>query len=80
MANRSHPPLLAKPATPPGPKNTPRPVGGVPRLLFAVVRPFRTFFRTQAAGGAVLIVATALAWAAVLLSLATIGYRLVRRR
>ncbi|MFO0552552.1 MAG: Na+/H+ antiporter NhaA [Polyangiaceae bacterium] len=37
----------------------------MPRLLLAVVRPFRQFFRTQAAGGVVLIVATtlALAWA-----------------
>lgn len=39
--------------------------GPVPRLLFAVVRPFRLFFRTQAAGGILLIAATALAltWA-----------------
>ncbi len=37
----------------------------VPQLLFAVIRPFREFFRTQAAGGVVLIVATlaALVWA-----------------
>jgi NhaA family Na+:H+ antiporter len=37
----------------------------MPRLLFAVVRPFRAFFRTQAAGGATLIFVTvvALVWA-----------------
>jgi NhaA family Na+:H+ antiporter len=37
----------------------------VPRLLFAVVRPFRQFFRTEAAGGILLMVASvvALLWA-----------------
>jgi len=37
----------------------------VPRLILAVVRPFREFFRTQAAGGIVLVVATVVAvvWA-----------------
>jgi NhaA family Na+:H+ antiporter len=37
----------------------------VPRLILAVVRPFREFFRTQAAGGVVLVAATivALVWA-----------------
>ncbi len=37
----------------------------VPRLVLAFVRPFREFFKTRAAGGVVLIVATAiaLAWA-----------------
>lgn len=37
----------------------------VPRFLFAVVDPFRRFFRTQAAGGVVLLVASAVAmvWA-----------------
>lgn len=37
----------------------------MPRLLFAVVRPFRQFFRTEAAGGAMLLAASllALAWA-----------------
>src|SRR5688572_30818170 len=46
-------------------RETPPKVAQVPRLLFAVVRPFRSFLRTEAAGGAMPIFATvvALVWA-----------------
>lgn len=47
-----------------GSSNAPQRIA-VPRILFAVIRPFREFFRTQAAGGVILIAATvaALVWA-----------------